>query len=100
MENDKGQPPTAKDWISTDKARMVIDVHVHLRAIRTGKELALQIDATGAPDTTLDTPIVTHASDSSLSGDVATGSRRWVIDGRSWVVIVGKGSVAKRRRSA
>lgn len=91
--------PTPKGWLSTDEARMTIELRDHLRAIRKGRELALQIDSDSASDATLDTPIVTHASDLSLLGGAATGSRRWVVDSGSWVDIVGEGSVTKEEKA-
>lgn len=46
-----------------------------------------------------DMPIVTHTPHSSLSGDAATGPRRWVIDIGSCVDVVGEGFVTKKEKT-
>lgn len=84
--------------MTTDEARSTIDVRDRFRAVRIGKELALQLVPTGAPETFRDAPLVTHASSSPLLGEVATGTRRWVIDSGSCVDIVGEGSMNKKEK--
>lgn len=70
-----------------------------LRTNRIGKEPAAQIAPKGVPETVRGTPLVSHASSSSLLGGVATGARRWVIHRGSCVDIVAEGSVTKKDKN-
>lgn len=77
---------------------MTIDARERLRSVRYGKELAFEIAPKITLETSRDTPLVMHASSSSLLGEVSTGARRWVMDSGSCVAIVGEGSVTENEK--
>lgn len=68
--------------------------------MRKGRGLAQQVAPRGVPDAGSNTPMVTHASDLSLSGEDAAGSRRWVVDSGSCIDMVSEGSVTKKERKS
>lgn len=66
--------PKPEEWMTAAAARITIDVRDRLRAVRKGKDLAQQLAPKGIPDAGSNTPVVTHAVDSSIGRSSDQGS--------------------------